>query len=157
MPAADFTCRFREKSYYPSFFEGGGTVEKSKKTLTSTKVVCAKCGKEYFVSFVADGHRDYYCDECLKVMHLDRKKGKVKRVFNEKTNEYAYEFVCDICETFRRATYKPKIEKGLIWCKECEMNHKLEERKKTRGKIVIASQPQSVDSILKKDSEEDDE
>lgn len=115
-------------------------MEKQKR-VTSTKVVCAKCGKDHYVSFVADGHRKYYCDDCLKIMHLNRKKGEVKKVFNSKLKKDVFEFVCDICETFRRATYIPKNENGKIWCKECENKHKLEERKKSRKNVIIISNP----------------
>lgn len=116
-------------------------LDRPKTKQTSTKVVCAKCGKDHYVNFVADGHRNYYCDECLKEMHLERKKGKIKKVFNERLKKDQYEFVCDICGNQRRASYTPKQEKGLIWCKECENKHKLAERKKNRGNIVIAKIP----------------
>jgi len=115
-------------------------LNKAKSTITSTKVICAKCGKDHYVSFVADGHRKYYCDECLKVMHLNRKKGEVKKVFNAKLDKYVYEFVCDICESFRRASYIPnKDAKGMIMCKECENKIKAEEQKKKRKNIIIVS------------------
>jgi CxxC-x17-CxxC domain-containing protein len=116
-------------------------LEKSKIRITSTKVLCAKCGKEHYVDFVADGHRKYYCDECLKQMHLDRKKGKIKKVFNDKLKKDQFEFICDICGNLRRASYTPKQEKGLIWCKECESKQKDADRKKNRGNIVIAKKP----------------
>jgi len=116
-------------------------LDRSKTKITSTKVVCAKCGKDHYVDFVADGHRNYYCEECLKQMHLDRKKGKVKIVFNEKLKKDQYQFICDICGNLRRASYKPKQEKGLIWCKECESKQKDADRKKKRGNIVIAKKP----------------
>ena len=116
-------------------------LEKSKIRITSTKVLCAKCGKEHYVDFVADGHRKYYCDECLKQMHLDRKKGKIKKVFNEKLKKDQFEFICDICGNLRRASYTPKQEKGLIWCRECERKQKDADRKKKRGNIVIAKKP----------------
>jgi len=114
--------------------------EKNKKTLTSTKVICAKCGKEHFVNFVADGHRDYYCDSCLKEMHHDRKKGKIKKVISRKTGKPSYEFVCDICDNFRRASYYPATINGLFYCKECENRKKAEDLKKKRKRIVIASE-----------------
>jgi CxxC-x17-CxxC domain-containing protein len=113
-------------------------LEKPKIKTTSTKIVCDKCGKDHYVNFVADGHRKYYCDECLKEMHHSRKKGVVKKLFNKKQNKEVYEFVCDICDNFRRSTYLPKKEKGLIWCRECENKKASEDRKKNRGKIVIA-------------------
>lgn len=116
-------------------------MEKSKTRITSTKVICAKCSKDHYVDFVADGHRNYYCEECLKQMHLDRKKGKIKKVFNDKLKKDQFEFICDICGSLRRASYTPKQEKGLIWCKECENKKKLEDRKKNRGKIVMAKTP----------------
>lgn len=111
----------------------------SKTRITSTKVVCAKCGKDHYVSFVADGSRKYYCDDCLKSMHLNRKKGDIKKVFNVKLNKTVYEFVCDICENFRRAAYIPNKEDGKILCKECENKKKAEEQKKNRKNIIIAS------------------
>lgn len=114
---------------------------KSNRGVTLTKVVCAKCNKEYFVSFFADGRRDYYCDDCLKLMHLNRKRGKIKKVFNAKTKRFLYEFICDICGKYRRATYFPKHENGKIWCAECENNHKIEERKRARKNILIANVP----------------
>ena len=116
-------------------------MEKPKLKITSTKIVCAKCGKDHYVNFVADGHRNYYCDECLKEMHHNRKKGVVKKVFSKKLNKDVYEFICDICDNFRRSTYVPKKEKGLIWCRECEHSHKMEERKKNRRNIIIAKTP----------------
>ena len=133
-------------------------MNKLKKTLTSTKVICAKCGKEYFVSFVADGHRDYYCDECLKEMHKNRKEGKIKKVFDPKNEKYMFDFICDICGEFRHAFYAPKRENGKIWCKECESKHKIEERKKSRKKIIIAASNQAAKDSLpfKKDEEEDE-
>lgn len=114
-------------------------LNKTKSTMTSTKVVCAKCGKDHYVSFVADGHRKYYCEDCMKVMHLNRKKGVVKKVFNAKLDKEVYEFVCDICENFRRASYMPAQVKGMIWCRECENKKKAEDLKKKRKKIIIAS------------------
>ncbi|MGI6394981.1 MAG: hypothetical protein ACOX2F_09710 [bacterium] len=112
-------------------------MEKPKKTITSTKVVCAKCNKEHYVKFVADGHRNYYCNDCLKQMHIERKKGKVKKIFNAKLKKDQYIFVCDICGNLRKSFYAPKRERGLIWCKECENKQKDEDRKKSRGKVVI--------------------
>ena len=100
-------------------------MDKPKKSLISTKVICAKCGKEHFVSFVADGHRNYYCDDCLKEMHFNRKRGEIKKVFNDKLKKYVYEFICDICQNFRRASYYPKRENGKIWCRECELQYLL--------------------------------
>lgn len=133
-------------------------MKKEKKTLTSTKVICAKCKKEYFVSFVADGHRDYYCDECLKEMHKNRKEGKIKKVFDPKNEKYMFDFICDICGEFRHAFYAPKRENGKIWCKECEAKHKAEERKKSRKNVIIAASNQAAkDSLPFKKDEEDDE
>lgn len=133
-------------------------MNKIKKTLTSTKVICAKCGKEYFVSFVADGHRDYYCDECLKEMHKNRKEGKIKKVFDPKNEKYMFDFICDICGEFRHAFYAPKRENGKIWCKECESKHKIEERKKSRKNVILAASNQAAkDSLPFKKDEEDDE
>ena len=132
-------------------------MKKDKKTQTLTKITCAKCGKEYFVSFVADGHRNYYCDECLKEMHRNRKEGKVKKVFDPKNEKYMFDFICDICGQFRHAFYAPKRENGKILCKECESNRKLEERKKSRKNVIIASGKAALDSIPKKEGEEDEE
>ena len=133
-------------------------MNKLKKTLTSTKVICAKCGKEYFVSFVADGHRDYYCDDCLKEMHKSRKEGKIKKVFDPKNEKYMFDFICDICGEFRHAFYAPKRENGKIWCKECESKHKAEERKKARKNVILAASNQAAkDSLPFKKDEEDDE
>lgn len=114
-------------------------MENKKKTLTSTKVTCAKCGIEHYVNFVADGRRDYFCDKCLKEMHHDRKKGKIKKVISRKSGKEAYEFVCDICDSFRRASYYPLTLDGLFYCKECENKKKADDLKKKRKRIVIAS------------------
>ncbi len=133
-------------------------MKKGKTTLTSTKVVCAKCGKDYFVSFVADGHRDYYCDECLKEMHKSRKEGKVKKVFDPKNEKYMFEFICDICGEFRRSFYVPKREKdGKLWCKECLSKHTAEEQKKSRKNVRIAPASQAAKDSLPLKKEEDDE
>ncbi|MBO4441692.1 hypothetical protein J5834_06195 [bacterium] len=120
-------------------------MDKPKKSLISTKVTCAKCGKEYFVSFVADGHRNYYCDDCLREMHFNRKRGEIKKVFNDKLKKYVYEFICDVCETFRRASYYPKRENGKIWCRECEANHRQELQKQQREnrKVIIVNEEQA--------------
>ena len=131
-------------------------MKKDKKTQTLTKITCAKCGKEYFVSFVADGHRNYYCDECLKEMHRNRKEGKIKKVFDTKNEKYMFDFICDICGEFRHAFYAPKRENGKILCKECESNLKLEERKKSRKNVIIASGKAALDSIPKKEGEDDE-
>ncbi len=133
-------------------------MKKEKTTQTATKVVCAKCGKEYFVPFVADGHRDYYCDECLKEMHKSRKEGKIKKVFDPKNEKYMFDFICDICGEFRHAFYAPKRENGKIWCKECESKHKIEERKKSRKNVILAASNQAAkDSLPFKKDEDDDE
>ena len=132
-------------------------MKKLKKTQTLTKITCAKCGKEYFVSFVADGHRNYYCDECLKEMHKNRKEGKIKKVFDPKNEKYMFDFICDICGEFRHAFYAPKRENGKIMCKECESNLKLEERKRSRKNVIIASGKAALDSIPKKEGEDDEE
>lgn len=131
-------------------------MKKLKKTQTLTKITCAKCGKEYFVSFVADGHRNYYCDECLKEMHKNRKEGKIKKVFDPKNEKYMFDFICDICGEFRHAFYAPKRENGKIMCKECESNLKLEERKRSRKNVIIASGKAALDSIPKKEGEDDE-
>ena len=131
-------------------------MKKDKKTQTLTKITCAKCGKEYFVSFVADGHRNYYCDECLKEMHKNRKEGKIKKVFDPKNEKYMFEFICDICGEFRHAFYAPKRENGKIMCKECESSLKLEERKRSRKNVIIASGKAALDSIPKKEGEDDE-
>ncbi|MBR4490691.1 hypothetical protein IKP13_08670 [bacterium] len=131
-------------------------MKKEKTTLTSTKVVCAKCGKDYFVSFVADGHRNYYCSECLKEMHKSRKEGKIKKVFDPKNEKYMFDFICDICGEFRHAFYAPKRENGKIMCKECESKQKLEERKRSRKNVIIASGKAALDSIPKKEGEDDE-
>lgn len=112
---------------------------KPNKTQTATKTVCARCGKDHFVNFVADGHRDYFCDKCLKEMHHDRKRGKVKEVISKKSGKPANEFICDICDTFRRASYYPLVVDGLFYCKECENKKKAEDLKKKRKRIIIAS------------------
>ena len=138
-------------------FLGGGNVKKLKRTQTLTKITCAKCGKEYFVSFVADGHRNYYCDECLKEMHKNRKEGKIKKVFDPKNEKYMFDFICDICGQFRHAFYAPKRENGKIMCKECESNRKLEERKKSRRNVIIAAATQAAKESLPFKKEEDDE
>jgi len=114
-------------------------LQKKIKTVASTKVVCAKCGKDHFVNFVADGHRDYFCDRCLKEMHHDRKKGKVKKVISPKTGKEANEFICDMCDCFRRATYYPTVIDGLFYCKDCENKKKAADLKKKRKNIIIAS------------------
>ena len=131
-------------------------MKKDKKTQTLTKITCAKCGKEYFVSFVADGHRNYYCDDCLKEMHRSRKEGKIKKVFDPKNEKYMFDFICDICGQFRHAFYAPKRENGKIMCKECESNRKLEERKRSRGNVIIASGKAALDSIPKKEGDDDE-
>ena len=131
-------------------------MKKLKKTQTLTKITCENCHKEYFVPFVADGHRKYYCDECLKEMHKKRKEGKIKKVFDPKNEKYMYDFVCDICGEFRHAFYAPKRENGKIWCKECESQKKLEERKKARKNVILASSPEAMNSILKKKEDEDE-
>ena len=131
-------------------------MKKDKKTQTLTKITCAKCGKEYFVSFVADGHRNYYCDDCLKEMHRSRKEGKIKKVFDPKNEKYMFDFICDICGEFRHAFYAPKRENGKIMCKECESNLKLEERKRSRKNVIIASGKAALDSIPKKEGEDDE-
>ena len=132
-------------------------MKKGKTTLTSTKVVCTKCGKDYFVSFVADGHRDYYCDECLKEMHKNRKEGKVKKVFDPKNEKYMFDFICDICHKFRHAFYAPKRENGKLWCKECESERKMEELKKSRKNVRIAPSSQAAKDSLPFNKGEDDE
>lgn len=133
-------------------------MKKGKTTLTSTKVVCAKCGKDYFVSFVADGHRDYYCDECLKEMHKNRKEGKIKKVFDPKNEKYMFDFICDICGEFRHAFYTPKREDGKLWCKECLAKRDAEAQKKSRKNVRIAPASQAAkDSLPFKKDEEDDE
>jgi CxxC-x17-CxxC domain-containing protein len=109
-----------------------------KKVLTSTKVVCAKCGKDHYVTFVADGHRKYFCEECLKVMHHNRKKGSVKKVFDPHKKSNLYEFVCDSCDNFRKATYSPEKIEGKVYCKECLIKKKAEDRKKNRKNVVHA-------------------
>ena len=131
-------------------------MKKDKKTQTLTKITCAKCGKEYFVSFVADGHRNYYCDDCLKEMHRSRKEGKIKKVFDPKNEKYMFDFICDICGEFRHAFYAPKRENGKILCKECESNLKLEERKRSRKNVIIASGKAALDSIPKTEGEDDE-
>ena len=115
-------------------------MRKTKKhgTQTSTKVLCARCGKEHFVNFVADGHRDYFCEECIKIMHHDRKKGKLKKVISPKTHREAFEFICDICDNFRRASYSPTVIDGLLYCRECESKKKAEDVKKKRKRVIIA-------------------
>ena len=109
-------------------------MNKLKKTLTSTKVICAKCGKEYFVSFVADGHRDYYCDDCLKEMHKSRKEGKIKKVFDPKNEKYMFDFICDICGEFRHAFYAPKRENGKSGARNANQSTRLKSGKK-QGKM----------------------
>lgn len=138
-------------------FLGGETVEKLKKTQTLTKITCEKCHKEYFVPFVADGHRKYYCDECLKEMHKSRKEGKIKKVFDPKNEKYMFDFICDICGEFRHAFYAPKRENGKIWCKECESKHKIEERKKSRKNVILAASNQAAKDSLPFKKEDEDE
>ena len=131
-------------------------MKKDKKTQTLTKISCENCHKEYFVPFVADGHRKYYCKDCLDEMNSKRKEGKIKKVFDKKNEKYMFDFICDICGQFRHAFYAPKRENGKILCKECESNRKLEERKKSRKNVIIASGKAALDSIPKKEGEEDE-
>ena len=138
-------------------FLGGGTVKKLKKTQTLTKITCAKCGKDYFVSFVADGHRNYYCDECLKEMHKNRKEGKIKKVFDPKNEKYMFDFICEFCGEFRHAFYAPKKENGKIICKECLSKLENEEQKKSRKNVRIAPSSQAAKDSLPFKKEEDDE
>jgi hypothetical protein len=114
-----------------------GIMADKKKLFTATKITCSKCSKEYYVSFFADGHRNYFCEECLKTMHHNRKKGSIKKVFDKKKKTDVYEFICDYCDCFRRAVYMPARIDGNICCKECLAKKKLEDRKKSRKNIVI--------------------
>ncbi|HDT11192.1 MAG TPA: hypothetical protein ENN58_00490 [bacterium] len=114
-----------------------------KKVLTATKVSCSKCGKDHYVSFVADGHRNYFCEECMKDMHHNRKRGNIKKVFDNRKKTTVYEFICDLCNCFRRATYSPEIISGNIYCKECLIKKKAEDRKKSRKNIVIVTENRS--------------
>ncbi len=118
-----------------------------KKLLAATKITCSKCGKEDFVSFFADGHRNYFCEECLKSMHHNRKKGRVKKVYDKRKKSDLYEFICDLCDCFRRATYSPEIIQGKIYCKECLSKRKLEERKKNRKNTTIIEKSGSIKKI----------
>ncbi len=113
------------------------------KVQTSTKVLCSKCGKDYYISFVADGHRDYFCDKCLKEMHHNRKKGNIKKVFDKRKKINVYEFICDLCDCFRRAVYSPEIINGNILCKECEAKKKAQDRKKMRKNVIIVKNVKS--------------
>ena len=129
---------------------------KRKTTEILTKITCDKCGKDYFVSFVADGHRKYYCDACLKEMHKNRKEGKIKKVFDPKSDKNMYEFICGFCGKFRRAFYVPKREEGKLLCKECESNRRLEERKKSRKNVIIVTGQAAKDSIPKPKGDDDE-
>jgi len=113
------------------------TEKNKKKVLTSTKINCSRCGKDYYVSFVADGHRNYFCEDCLKIMHHNRKKGVVKKIFDSQKKTTFFEFVCDVCDNFRKAIYDPQKINGQIYCKECLNQKKADDRKKTRKNTVI--------------------
>ena len=131
-------------------------MKKLKKTQTLTKITCDNCKKDYFVPFVADGHRKYYCDKCLSEMNNKKKEGKVKKIYDKKTGKYMFDFICDICHEFRHAFYAPKRKDGKIWCKECESNFKKEEQKKSRKNVIIVSGQAALDSLPKKDGDEDE-
>ena len=131
---------------------------KSKKnTETLTKITCDKCKKDYFVPFVADGHRKYYCDDCLKEMNNKRKEGKVKKVFDPKNEKYMFDFICEFCHEFRHAFYAPKKENGKIICKECLSRLETEEQKKSRKNLRIAPASQAAKESLPFNKEDDDE
>lgn len=134
-------------------------MESKKTTETLTKITCDKCKQEYFVPFVADGHRKYYCDKCLGEMNNKRKDGKIKKVFDKKNKKYMYDFICNKCGEFRHAFYYPKrMENGEIWCKECIAGFEAEEQKKSRKNVRIAPDSQAAtDSLPFKKEEEDDE
>lgn len=108
-----------------------------KKSSVATKIICAKCGKEDFVSFVSDGTRKYYCGDCLKEFNLTNKKGKVKKVFSEKRGKFVFEFTCEVCGQFRKANFQPARIDDKILCKECESKQKAEARRAVRKKVVI--------------------
>ncbi|MBO4698053.1 hypothetical protein J5690_00385 [bacterium] len=132
-------------------------MKKLKKNQTMTKISCENCHKEYFVPFVADGHRKYYCKDCLDEMNSKRKEGKIKKVFDKKNEKYMFDFICDICHEFRHAFYAPKRENGKIMCKECESNLKQEKQKKSRKNVRIAPASQAAKDSLPFKKEEDDE
>ncbi len=112
--------------------------KREKVTEVSSKIVCSRCGKEDYVSFVADGSRDYYCNECLTEFNKERKRGKVKKVFDEKRKRMVNEFLCDVCEKFIRCVEPPYKKGDQLICPKCKEEMKRSERQQKRKNVVIA-------------------
>jgi len=110
---------------------------KEKKTTVAVKIQCEKCGKEDYVPFVADGKRSYYCNDCLTSFNQEKKKGKVKKVFDNKKERYLYQFICSQCEKFFSLSSFPKEVEDEILCPDCYEKHRLSQNRKKRKNIVI--------------------
>ncbi len=108
-----------------------------KETEVLCKIVCSRCGKEDYVPFVADGSRNYYCNECLRKFNTERKRGVVKEIVDAKGNT-RFEFICAICEKFLRTGEPPRRSRGHLICAECAEKERRERRSAARKRIVIA-------------------
>ncbi len=112
---------------------------RERKAAVGFKVECERCKKETYLSFLPDGSRKYYCDDCLKQFNLDRKRGRVKKSFNSKRGKNMYEFVCEGCDKQLKVGYQPKILGGELFCLDCYDDLMKQKRKSQRkGNIVIA-------------------
>lgn len=108
-----------------------------KETEVLCKIVCSRCGKEDYVPFVADGSRNYYCNDCLRKFNTERKRGVVKEFTDAKGN-LRFEFICDVCEKFLKDLKPPKRVRGKLICAECAEKEQRERRSASRKRIVIA-------------------
>lgn len=109
-----------------------------KETEVLCKITCTRCGKESYVPFVADGSRNYYCAECLTAFNVEKKRGTVKEIKDQKGRS-RYEFICDICLQMKRSGEQPKKIRGQIMCAECAEKEKRTQRTAGRKRIVIAN------------------
>jgi len=108
-----------------------------KETEVLCKIQCARCGKEDYVPFVANGSRNYYCAACLQRFNSENKRGIVKKVFDSK-GKIRFEFICDACEQFIRSPVSPKRNRNRLLCAECDEKEKRLHRTTRRKRVILA-------------------
>jgi len=101
------------------------------------RIICARCKKSDFVTFVPNGSRHYYCNSCLSEFNEEKQKGKIKQETGRK-GDIVFSYICDICNTARKSRKAPAKVNGDIFCNDCYDVYKRKSRKSNRKNIVIA-------------------
>jgi hypothetical protein len=112
-------------------------MKKTKEKNVTTRIVCARCGKVDYVSFVVNNKRDYFCEECLLEFNKENQQGKIKTIKTNFGKTY-YEFYCSGCEKLVKQKDFPYKNGDVILCKNCEEELKRTLKKHKRGNIIIA-------------------